>query len=182
DGNEEAIDVSRFSIYVLLLDYVDPKNLSEFKMPKLGKSFYTHDTFLPRVDNYFIKNQKFDYVIGNPPWGNKKGPHIEYARKKEVPNHRNEISRTFIARAEDFTHPDSWVCLVVTSKILYNKGKQAEEFRQKFLLDKLELVEVLELSTVRKDIFKRAVGPAAVLTYRCRQVSDNHVIKHTSLK
>ena len=46
DINEEAIDVTIFSLYLTILDYKDPKTLSEFILPNLkGENLFVGDFF-----------------------------------------------------------------------------------------------------------------------------------------
>lgn len=181
DINKEAVEVSRFSIYVLLLDYVDPKQLATFQMPSL-QGIVKSDAFAPGLPEYLLKGGHFDFIVGNPPWGNTGGSHLEYCARKGVPHQYNEICRSFMALAEEFSKPSTIVCLIISSKILYNKSGDAPVFRRNFLLNRFELLEVLELSTVRRYLFKSAIGPAAIVTYRCRRTSDVHKVRHISLK
>ncbi|MBL7951467.1 MAG: SAM-dependent DNA methyltransferase [Flavobacteriales bacterium] len=181
DINKEAVEVTRFSIYVLLLDYVDPKRLLSFSMPAL-QGIVRSDAFTPGLPEYLSSGGQFDFVLGNPPWGNTAGSHLEYCSRRGVPQQYKEICRSFMALAEEFSGPSTIVCLIISSKILYNKSGDAPGFRRNFLLNRFELIEILELSTVRRYLFKSAIGPAAIVTYRCRRPSDVHRIRHISLK
>lgn len=181
DINKEAVEVSRFSIYVLLLDYVDPKQLATFRMPAL-QGIVKSDAFASMLPQYLLERGPFDFVVGNPPWGNTSGSHLEYCVRKGIPQQYKEICRSFMALAEEFSTSSTVVCFVISSKILYNKSGDAPSFRRNFLLNRFEVVEILELSTVRRYLFKSAIGPAAIVTYRCRRSADAHRVRHISLK
>lgn len=74
DINDEAIDVTIFSLYLTVLDYKDPKNLSNFKLPNLKNSNLFVADFFDDAKLQNLKNQNinFDFILGNPPWGNVK--------------------------------------------------------------------------------------------------------------
>ena len=77
DINEEAIDVTIFSLYLTVLDYKDPKSLLTFTLPNLkGTNLFVCD-FFDDEKLKGLKNCKFDFIIGNPTWGKvKKGLHL----------------------------------------------------------------------------------------------------------
>ncbi|NYB74538.1 N-6 DNA methylase [Sedimentibacter hydroxybenzoicus DSM 7310] len=165
DKNGEAIDVAIFSMYVTILDYKDPKSLKNFKLPYLKETnFFENDFFDDGIEEVF-KGVKFDFIIGNPPWGRIDGGlHIDYCRKNKYEVQNNEISRSFIYRTKDFCCDKTKCCLIVTSKIFYNSQNPAVKFRE-WLLTNSKIMKFIELSAVRELVFKHAKGPAAVVFY-----------------
>lgn len=109
DIDAEAIDIAIFSIYVTVLDYISPTEISEdFKFETLKETnFFIADFF--DTDNKFnkiflskIDSDKFDFekdtyekvelklIIGNPPWGqiidvvsNEDPKYISYCNDRE---------------------------------------------------------------------------------------------------
>lgn len=148
DKNPEAIDVAIFSIYVTLLDYKDPKTLKNFKLPCLKeKNFFVLDFFDCKIMENLVST-KFDFIIGNPPWGNvKTGLHVDYCEKNKYKQQNNEIARSFIYRTKDFCHDKTKCCLIVTSKIFYNLKIPAVGFRNWFLTNS-KIIKFIELSAV----------------------------------
>lgn len=187
DINEEAIDVTIFSLYLTILDYKDPKTLSGFILPNLkGENLFVSDFFdVERLKPLTEKNITFDYIIGNPPWGNvKTGRHMAYCKSNGFANRQqnNEISRSFVFRAKDFCTTETTCCFILHSKLLYNQKKPAVNFR-KFLLKETEIREVIELSSVRKQVFENADAPAAIISFRYNHKNNlNHVFMYTSIK
>lgn len=183
DKNPEAIYVAIFSLYITILDYKDPKTLRGFKFPLLyNKTFFAGDFFDDEIRKK-LAIIKFDYIIGNPPWGNIIDSHLDYCRKENIPVHRNEIARSFLARVKDFSTNKTECALVVTSKILYNTSAEAKNFRINYFLKNFRINQVFELSPVRHHIFQGAVGPAAIIFYKydTNNVPENK-ITHISLK
>ena len=70
------------------------------------------------------------------------------------------------------------VALIVTSKILYNFNDL--KFR-KYFLKNFNLTEVLEFSSIRREIFNNAIGPGSILFYNSNMANCGD-IKHISLK
>ncbi len=183
DIDENAVNIAIFSIYLTLLDYLNPEEVSSFKFPVLkGRNFYVDDFFdLKASFNKELKNKKIDFIIGNPPWGSKKGSHLNYTRKKKIPVSDNQIAQSYIVRASDFGFQDTIYSFIVTSKILYNLN--GDKFRRYFLNNYI-LEEVFDLSIVRKIIFNKAIGPAAILSYRDadNKNANENIVRHISIK
>lgn len=187
DINEEAIDVTIFSLYLTILDYKDPKTLCEFTLPNLkGKNLFVSDFFDEKNLKPLVeKNISFDYIIGNPPWGNvKNGLHIGYCKGKGYSDmqQNNEISRSFVFRAKDFCTSNTVCCFILHSKLLYNQKGPAVKFR-KFLLKESEIQNVIELSSVRKLVFENADAPAVIVALKYNCVNNlNHRFTYISIK
>lgn len=187
DINEEAVDVTIFSLYLTILDYKDPKTLSKFTLPNLkGENLFVSDFFdEEKLKPLAEKNITFDYIIGNPPWGNvKDGLHISYCRKKGYNDRQqnNEISRSFVFRARDFCSVNTTCCFILHSKLLYNQKGPAIKFRR-FLLQETEIQHITEFSSVRKLVFENADAPAAIISFKYSgQDNLNHRFTYISVK
>ena len=200
DSDESAVQVAAFSVYLTLLDYQQPADISTFRFPNLlGTNLVCQDAFTEVP----FTGIKFDYILGNPPWNrgrierDKEGNEIkaEYekyinrraraeGREKIIGN--KEIAQAFVVRTFDFMSDDTVSSLVLTSKVLYNS--QSVHFRN-YLLEHALVDSVLELSSVRKEVFSQSsdpsVAPACVLIYHRKSVnspSSSHLVTHTAVK
>ncbi len=187
DINEEAIDVTTFSLYLTILDYKDPKSLSKFTLPSLkGQNLFVSD-FFDEGNLAFLLDGKieFDYIVGNPPWGNvKDGLHMTYCRERGYTDKQqnNDIGRSFVFRARDFCSENTVCCFVLHAKLLYNQKGPAVKFR-KWLLEKSEICEIVELSSVRDLVFENAKAPAAIVMLRYNNQNNlNNKFLYTSVK
>ena len=203
DKDLSAIQVAVFSIYLTLLDYLEPPGIETFKFPILfNTNFFEADFFDESLPyNNALKIIDFDFVLGNPPWkgngmdetGNK---YLKNRKKREkglnkfeIAINNNEIAEGFILRASDFCKKQTQVSFIVRSSILYNLGYNDEysQFRR-YWLEEYFIDKVFELAPVRHEVFEKsnqpAVAPAAVLFYRYanRQITDNNTIEHIALK
>jgi hypothetical protein len=196
DSDPNAIDVSIFSIYITLLDYQEPADIETFKLPPLkNTNFFVSDFF--NTENEFNKLEKFDFIIGNPPWGKvaesiplykkyfKERSKKESIEKVEIKIADEQIAQAFVLRASDFTKETTEIAFLVTSKILYNL--QSVDFR-KYLLKNYFLDHIFEISSVRHHVFDKsndkAVAPACVMIYRYANGKDtnSNTLNHISLK
>lgn len=197
DKDENAISVAIFSLYITLLDYLTPRSIVGFKFPVLiGSNFFVDDFFNINGDHEIIlKNNFFQFVLGNPPWATKHNKekqlferYIENRKIEEDSNleivHR-EIAEAFLVRVSDFNFSET--AFIVTSKILY-KLEKSGVFRNYFL-NNFKINQVFELSSVRHQIFDKsndkAVAPATIIFYsKSNNVEESrkNIIKHISLK
>ena len=183
DIDENAINISIFSIYITLLDYVEDFN--NFKFPLLkNRNFFKCDFFDEKLDNINCLGD-FDCIIGNPPWFKAKGEKKlfeVYCNNKKINIANRQIAEAFIPRASDFLDDDGVVSLIVTSKILYNVNDY--KFRE-YLLNNFHITKFFDLTLVRQDLFKNSNWPAVIIFYKNiaadELIEDNH-IEFISLK
>ncbi|GHT68731.1 type I endonuclease-methyltransferase fusion protein [Bacteroidia bacterium] len=207
DSDESAVQVAIFSIYLTLLNEMDPPEIPNFKFPPLlNTNFFCADFFdeTKEFNTIFKKNDfKFDFIIGNPPWfrgqnekkKTKKEPlYVQYIknRKKKEKNAKytidignKEIAQAFLLRSGDFCAENTRCALIVTSKALYNL--KSKDFREYFLHNYF-IERVFELAPVRREVFDKsndkAIAPACVLFFRDAKEknTDSNLIEHIALK
>ena len=177
DKDKNAIYLTILSITLTVFDYLDTSEINSFQMPTLfGENLFNDDFFNEKGD--FNKLNNFDLIIGNPPWGREDTLHLKYSEENDIPISNNEISQTFAIRVKDFANAETKIALIIPSKTLYNS--RAQDYRNLFL-NSFNLEKVLELSTLRKSIFKNAIQPPCILFYDLNVTKENKV-EHNSLK
>lgn len=182
DYNEEAVDVTIFSLYITLFDYRDPKSLEDFRLPLLKNENIFFGDFFDEVKMKPLEKVDFKFILGNPPWGRvKQDNYKKYCEDRNVVAQNGEISIAFLLKVQEIGNSETECSLVIPSKILY-KGKSPSIALRKRLLTDTQLEQVLEISAVRKEIFKGAIAPAAVLSFLCKKSSLNHKVEYISLK
>ena len=181
DINKEAIDVTTSSLYLTIMDYKNPKTIQNYKFPDLNNNLFAMDFFDDRL-NEKLSNKEFDLIIGNPPWGALTGKHIEYCKKNNLPILNKEISRSFIFKVKELCNINTRCCLIIPSSLLYKKLSPAKKTRQ-ILLKETRIEKIIEMSAVRKLIFKNAIAPASIITFRKDNTEYlNNNIKYISFK
>ncbi len=189
-----AIKVATFSLYLALVDSLDPKTLwirTDYQLPylifdpddqsitpeKQGTNLWRRDTIGEVNVDEFVK---VDLVVGNPPFGTKdlaeKSKSIyEYCKKL---NFGKEMVLPFMHKAVSFC-PDGEIALVFNTKVLTNTEKPFQNFRE-WLFQKNHVEKVYNLSIFRKapknfggQLFTSAVGPVSIVYYQ--QNAPEHI-------
>ena len=187
DINEQALKVTCFSIYIALLDYLEPADINVYKFPELlGKNLFEANFFDTKHPfNKVINDFQPKFILGNPPWKNGKNDkkHLEYLKKENFLNTVSDyqISQSFVLRTKDFKDFEPMCSLIITSKAVHNS--KAKSFRDYFLKENL-LYSCLDLSPVRRFIFNNKINPAIILNFKTSKGKNpkENLVKHYSIK
>ncbi|NOU16472.1 MAG: N-6 DNA methylase [Bacteroidales bacterium] len=180
--NRQSIKVAAFSLYLALVDNLNPKTLwqsKNYRFPYLindpeditlkeqGKNLYRRDTI---ETNKEIENIEFDLVIGNPPFGTDKllSSIRNYCDKYGF---AKEMVLPFLHKATKFS-PNGEIALIFNTKVLTNTGSTYQNFR-KWLFNECYVEKVYNFSILRKapkdfggQLFGSATGPISIVFYR----------------
>ena len=179
--DETAIKVAAFSLYLALVDELDPKTLwieTNYQLPYLifdsedssiqhqGRNLWRKDT-IGEVDTSIFP--KVDLVVGNPPFGKE----ISLASVKDYCTKykfAKEFVLPFIHKSVDFC-PTGQIALIFNAKVLTNTQKPYQNFR-KWLFNANYVEKVYNLSIFRKtpksfggQLFSSAVGPVSIVYF-----------------
>ena len=168
DINDKALKIACFSLYVAMLDYLEPKDIYEnrVQLPRLiEENLICEDFFNPVLNLWYLKA---DLIIGNPPWISSKDRSIKkYARKQGVSD--QQTGQLFTLRALAFAHENTLISLIVPNSIFINKN--AGEFRKR-LFTQCIIKDVLNMHWMKNSLFANAKAPCSILTY---QPSSNDI-------
>lgn len=200
DNDESAVSVAIFSLYLTLLDYLTPPEIVDFKFPELlNTNLFKADFFDTKSEyNEIFKQLHFNFILGNPPWGEVKDSvklyesywkEREKRENKEIKVSDKQIAEVFLIRVSDFSFCET--AFVVTSKILYKVGRKNEypKIFRNYLANNFKIRKVFELSSVREYIFDKSNDPAqasAVVLFYSHQPSieknKSNIVTHISIK
>lgn len=175
DRNADAIGVTAFSLYLALLEHVDPRTIwLAARLPDLiGSNLVIADYF----DDHALAGRKFDAIAGNPPWQSRLSPAANrYLQNAERDAPDQQIATAFVWRAAEMLNEEGSVGFVLPSKtILHNRGGGADRFRLEFF-SSLSVETVIDLSPLRKELFG-ATAPAMIAIFgRRSDVADTDVL------
>jgi hypothetical protein len=186
-----AIKVAAFSLYLALVDKLDPKTLwidNNYQLPYLifdpedqnintqGKNLWRRDTIGEVNPEDFAK---IDLVVGNPPFGTKKLAEKSKSIYNYCKDHDfgKEMVLPFMHKAVSFC-PNGQIALLFNTKVLTNTEVPFQNFR-KWLLQENYVEKVYNLSIFRKapknfggQLFSSAVGPISIVYYQKEQPAD----------
>lgn len=174
EKEKEAIKVAAFSIYLAMLDRLNPKTLWQnkrfpylifdpeekdaskqghnlFRMSSLG--YEEDETKQGRKKKHFKKVEmpfegiEYDLIVGNPPFGGKSvKPDVRAYLEKQ--GFGNETVEAFFHRATELC-PKGKIALISTSKVLFNTGDNHQNFRR-FLFNDCYVEKVYNFSILRR--------------------------------
>lgn len=170
DISPEAVRLTIFSLSLVLLDILSPKEIWEnlkFDNLKEKGNLYDKD-FFELVQNQQIK-EKFDLVIGNPPFISKlttqAAREIERDRsrvRQAIPD--NQLALLFLEQAMTVCEDAGLLCLIMPAgPFLYNYS--SKRFRQYFL-ENTHVLQVLDFTFLREILFESANAAVAAVFAR----------------
>jgi len=181
--NLEAVKVTAFSLYLAMLDYLEPKYIwNNVRFPFL---VFNPDEKTPKdrqgfnlfcssslSDGVFSKHE-YDLVVGNPPFKRGSLPDEAQVYLKEL-DFAREYVLAFLHRATQLS-PNGQIAMVAASKILFNKTGGYQNFRE-FLFNDTYVEAVYNFSVLRKakrehggQLIPSAAGPVCVLFFRSQK-------------
>lgn len=183
--HQQAIKVAAFSLYLALVDNLDPKTLwqkKKHRLPNLinnpndkslkeqGENLFCRDTI---EKNKEIEDIEFDLIVGNPPFGTTdlsisiQNYCSKYAFAKEM-------VLPFLHKASTFA-PNGEIALIFNTKVLTNTGRKYQNFR-KWLFNDCYVEKIFNFSILRKakknfggQLFGDATGPISIVLYQKEQ-------------
>ena len=170
DIDPRAIRVASFSLYLAMCDEIDPKHYwSNVRFPALqgvrlaGSDFFDDSLQSPAAA---LHGASYDMIIGNAPWGKNTATDLakQWAHKQDWPVSYGDIGPLFLAKAATLCKPGGVVSLLQPAgTLLTNRSEPARLFRRR-LFNTLGVKEVVNLSALRFGLFRKGVGPAALVT------------------
>ena len=183
--HSQAIKVTAFSLYLALVDCLDPKNLwqkKKHRLPNLvnnpddsslktqGENLFCRDTI---EQNKEIEAIEFDLVVGNPPFGTTDlSESVRNYCDKE--GFAKEMVLPFLHKATQFA-PNGEIALIFNTKVLTNTGGTYQKFR-KWLFNDCYVEKVFNFSILRNakknfggQLFGDATGPISIVFYKKEQ-------------
>lgn len=184
----QAIKVAAFSLYLALVDNLNPKTIwqnKNYSLPNLinnpddstlkeqGNNLFCRDTIETNTE---IESIKFDLVVGNPPFGTdiKSDSIRTYC---DLHDFAKEMVLPFLHKATSFA-PDGKIALIFNTKVLTNTGTTYQNFRR-WLFNECYVEKVYNFSILRNakknfggQLFGDATGPISIVYYQKQQPED----------
>ncbi len=186
--DEEAIKVAALSLYLALLDKLDPKEIWAIKeLPNLiydpennktkGRNLFKSNTFKESLYGENGLGSDFQIIVGNPPWkrGNLDNDIKNYLTKNKLPQ---EIVAGYLhLMPEKF--PNAKIGLVTSAKVFFNSQnpyKRLQEYL--FKQTNIETIFNLALISENKLLFSKASQPTFALVFSKNNTTINNTINY----
>lgn len=192
DVEEDACNVTELSLILTLLDYVHPPDLegsgqNRFRLPVLrGNNIFRANFFGDLLAHHEPLRQKFDWVVGNPPWKLLSARTLlkedrpawtwmqNHDNKSDRPIGNNQLALAFAWHSGQFLRPDGEIALLLPAMTLFSD--RAKPFRQAFL-GALAVHTVVNFSNMRHVLFRgKSVAPAAAVFFSPRPTADEETL------
>ncbi len=178
DVKRQALRVAAFSLYLALLDYLEPKTIwMDVLFPSLiGTNLLEADFFEEKIQTQLGKFS-FDIIIGNPPWESQLTSHAQaFLKESKLSVGDKQIAQAFLWRAPQFCSTQSQIALLCSSKsLLFNKSGPNISFRKAFF-ESFSVKKVFDFSAIRRLLFEKGIAPAAAIIYTIQKPNRNSSI------
>lgn len=183
DIDKEAVRVASFSLYMTMIDSIDPLKYweNQVRFPRLRNQRLIHSDFFAEDKEGFCTDQDaetYDLVLGNAPWGDGTLTSLasEWQKRDKgrwfVPD--KNIGPLFLPKAAVLTKLGGQISMMqpVFILILSQLGT-AKEFRNN-LFSEFCVEEIINLAILRFEIFKNAISPACIITLSVQKPDIEH--------
>lgn len=178
--NPEAIKVAAFSLYLAMLNRLNPKTLwqnkrfpyliydpSEENEDKQGNNLFR----MSSLGRGLFEEIEFELVVGNPPFG-RGGLEKEEQNYLDKRNYARELVLAFLDRVITLAPYARYGLICASKPVLFNNGSRYQSFR-KFLFNATYVDKVYNFSILRRgvkkeggrNLFASAVSPISVIFY-----------------
>jgi len=170
DVDAQAVRVASFSLYLTMLDKVEPQYYweNEFRFPRLRERQLIAADFFQEDKEGFRSVQdagQYDLVLGNAPWGkNTVTPAAKSWAGDVWTITYGNIGPLFLPKAATLTKFGGQIAMMQPAlALIFNQVGTAQEFRAK-LFSEFKIDEIVNLSALRFGLFKDAISPACIIT------------------
>ena len=186
DIDKEAVRVASFSLYLTMLDSIDPLKYweNEVRFPRLrgqrliNSDFFEEDKLGFRTG---LDANSYDLVVGNAPWG-KNTLTTHASLWQAMPKHEKKwivpygnIGPLFLPKAAALTKPGGLISMMQPAFILLlSQVGTAKKFRRNLLLE-FCVEEIINLSILRFGLFKDAISPTCIITLSVQKNIDEPI-------
>lgn len=180
DLNESACRVTAFSLYLSMLEGLQPADISKLqedsdvKLPNLSNrnvigGAEVGDFFSD--NNPHAKGRSFTVLLSNPPWvepgGKTKQSSDLWAEKNNFKLPRRQMAAAYMLRARDCLVPEGRICLILPVSVV---AAPTSKGFFKVWLDHYKLETLINFGDLRKLLFKSARQPCIIALGRPRSL------------
>jgi hypothetical protein len=169
DLNGAAVRVAVFSLYIALLEQVDPPDIRQLikngkVLPELwGKTLRCRDFFGVEPDEAVV-----DVVIGNPPWTSRRGPDrssAQWCAAHQLPMPGKEDAWAFTWKSMLHLREDGIVAFLLPAMGFLHNHADTSVAARKRLIESAHVRRVVNFADLRFQLFDGAIRPAALIIF-----------------
>lgn len=179
DKQSSAVRIGVFSLYVALLEEVEPSAIQalfdEGKiLPTLfGVTMCDYDFF-----DESTPDKKFDLIIGNPPWVSRKKDKVATAKKwcssRNLPMPEEELAWAFIWKSLEHVKVDGKIGFLLPAMGVFLNHKDKTVQARNMWIEKIRIAKIINFSDFSFQLFDGAIRPTVLCIYQSRKNNDNY--------
>lgn len=189
DIDEDACQLTAFSLYLALLSDLNPRDLAELrrgghKLPTLADNIRRGDQgdFFGQASEV-INHGRYGIFLSNPPWRELRTNEAAaiavsaWQRRQDAPTPhvpKRQIAAAFALGAADTLKPGGRVALILPVTLFVSGDPTQRDFRA-HLLGRYRIEKIVNFSDMRRLIFADAVHPFVVLIASTRAREERFV-------
>ena len=189
DIDEDACQLTAFSLYLALLSDLNPRDLAELrrgghKLPTLADNIRRGDQgdFFGQASE-IVNHGRFGIFLSNPPWRELRTNEVAaiavsaWQRRQNAPTPhvpKRQIAAAFALGAADTLKPGGRVALILPVTLFVSGDPTQRDFRA-HLLGRYRIEKIVNFSDMRRLIFADAVHPFVVLIASARARDERFV-------
>ena len=165
DVDASAVRVAVFSLYVALLEEVDPPDIRKLisrgrLLPDLwGKRLLNTDFF--RMNSAY----RYDVIIGNPPWRSGDGNAADWCEQNGRHAPDKQTAWGFVWKSLEHLKKDGRIAFLLPAKgFLHNHSGTSIAARRNFLTD-ARINRIVNYADLRYQLFHNAIQPASLFVF-----------------
>lgn len=171
DLNGGAVRVAVFSLYVALLEEVDPPDLRALIKNKKVLPELWDGTLVQRDFFDVAEEPAFNVIVGNPPWTSRRGPNrssVRWCQKNGLPMPDREDAWAFTWKALRHLTPQGTAAFLLPAMgFLHNYADSSLDARKR-LVRESRIRRVINFADLRFQLFDGAIRPTALIMFAPR--------------
>jgi hypothetical protein len=170
DLNGGAVRVAVFSLYVALLEEVDPPDLralikNKKVLPELWGGTLVQCDFFEAAEN---EGLFFDVIVGNPPWTSRRGPDrssVRWCKKINLPMPDREDAWAFVWKALRHLSADGLTAFLLPAMGFLHNIADTSLAARKHLIRTSRILRIINFADLRFQLFDSAIRPTALFLF-----------------
>lgn len=163
DVDAGAVRVAVFSLYVALLEEVDPPDILELighgrLLPDLWNDKLRHADFFD-MDGGF----QYDVIIGNPPWRSGDANASDWCERNNRPVPDKQAAWGFVWKSLEHLKKDGKIAFLLPAKGFLHNRTSIDA--RKELLTSARINRIVNYADLRRQLFDNAIQPAALFIF-----------------
>ena len=182
DVDASAVRVAVFSLYVALMEEVDPPDIRKLMnrgrlLPRLWGDKLRNTDFFRTNSSY-----RYDIIMGNPPWRSGDDNAADWCGQNNRPAPDKQAAWGFVWKSLEHLKKDGKIAFLLPAKgFLHNHSGTSIAARRNFLTV-ARINRIVNYADLRYQLFDNAIQPASLFIFGCGDGASRYVFDYWTPK